>query len=424
MMIGGACFSLFAVLMLEREGEADEGEEVYHGVFITFLRYLSFGGMFIGLSVYQIEYDFGVEQFRLVLQPMMIAAAAALAAVAARITIGRGAALNAAGFAIARRGGVAVLVGPVLGAPINWFPLYLGPALAVELIALTPLLKRPIAFGAAAGLGVGTVGLWLESLWIAAVYHYPWPLGMWGEALAMAVPVAVLMGMCGALFGMVLTGQRLPGRAIGISVVVVTVVVIGGAVANGLHIVVPRQNNAAITLTDLPSAPGHRMVSADIQFAPADMVSQHPEWVTILSWQGRMENDRGLQIDELEKVGPGHYRSTRPLPVWGSWKTLLRVQDGYTMTAVPIYEPADEAIPAPEVPALPAMNRPFVQEITILQRERDQNAPVWLFTAGSIVVLFLTLTVIAGLTWGAGRLGNAVTEPEPVEDKQRIPRAA
>jgi hypothetical protein len=424
MMIGGACFSLFAALMLEREGEADEGEGVYHGVFITFLRYLSFGGMFIGLSVYQIEYDFGVEQFRLVLQPMMIGAAAALAAVAARITMGRGAALIAAIFAIALRGGVALLVGPILGAPINWFPLYLGPALAVELIALTPLLKRPMAFGAVAGLGVGTVGLWLESLWITAVYHYPWPVSMWGEALAMAVPVAVLMGMCGALLGMVLTGQRLPGRALGISVVVVTVLVIGGAVANGLHIVVPRQNNAAITLTDLPSAPGQRMVSADVQLAPADMVGQHPEWVTILSWQGRMENQRGLQIDRLDRVGPGHYRSTQPLPVWGSWKTLLRVQDGYTMTAVPIYEPADDAIPAPEVPALSAMNRPFVQEITILQRERDQNAPVWLFTTGSIVVLFLTLMVIAGLTWGAGRLGNAVTEPEPVEDKQPIPRAA
>ncbi|OBI38347.1 hypothetical protein [Mycobacterium colombiense] len=424
MMIGGACFSLFAVLMLEREGEADEGEDVYHGVFITFLRYLSFGGMFIGLSVYQIEYDFGVEQFRLVLQPMLIAAAAALAAVAARITMGRGAALIAAIFAIALRGGVALLVGPILGAPINWFPLYLGPALAVELVALTPLFKRPVVFGAVAGLGVGTVGLLLESLWISAVYHYPWPISMWGEALAMAVPVAVLMGMCGALFGLVLTGQRLPGRAVGISVVVATVLVIGGAVANGLHIVVPRQNNATILLTDLPSAPGKRMVSADIQLQPADMVSEHPDWVTILSWQGRMENDRGLQIDRLEKVGPGHYKSTRPLPVWGSWKTLFRVQDGYTMTAVPIYEPADDAIPAPEVPALSAMNRPFVQEITILQRERDQNAPVWLFTAGSFVVLFLTLMVIAGLTWGAGRLGYAVTEPEPVEDKRQIPRAA
>ena len=424
MMIGGACFSLFAVLMLEREGEADQAEEVVHGAFITFLRYLSFGGMFIGLSVYQIEYDFGVEQFRLVLQPMMIAAAAALAAVGARITMGRGAAIVAAIFAIALRGVVALLVGPILGAPLNWFPLYLGPAVVVELVALTPLLKRPMAFGAVAGLGVGTLGIWLESLWIGAVYHYPWPMSMWGEALAMAVPVAVLMGMCGALFGMVLTGQQLPSRAIGISVVAATVLVIGGAVANGLHIVVPKQNNATITLSELPSAPGQRMVSADVQLTPANMVSQQPDWVTILSWQGRMENDRGLQIDRLDKVGPGHYRSTQPLPVWGSWKTLLRVQDGYTMTAVPIYEPADDAIPAPEVPALSSINRPFVQEITILQRERDQNAPAWLFTAGSIVVLFFTLVVIAGLTWGAGRLNNAVNEPEPVEEKRTTPKAA
>jgi len=424
MMIGGACFSLFAVLMLEREGEAAQDEEVAFSAFITFLRYLSFGGMFIGLSVYQIEYDFGVERFRLVLQPMLIAAAATLAAVAARITMGRGAAILAALFAIALRGGVALLVGPILGAPINWFPLYLGPALVVELVALTPLFKRPIAFGAVAGLGVGTVGLWLESLWIGAVYHYAWPTSMWGEALAMAVPVAVLTGICGALFGMVLTGQRLPSRPIGISVVVAAVLVIGGAVANGLHIVVPREDTATITLTDQPSPAGQRMVRADVLLTPPTMVSDHPEWVTILSWQGRMENNRGLAIDRLKKVGPGHYVSTQPVPVWGSWKTLLRVQDGYTMTAVPIYEPADDAIPAPEVPALTSSTRPFVQEITILQRERDQNAPEWLYTAGSIVVLFLTLMVIAALTWGAGRINNSLAEPERVEEKRPIPKAA
>jgi hypothetical protein len=380
--------------------------------------------LLIGLSVYQIEYDFGVEQFRLVLQPMMIAAVAALALVVARMTMGRGAAILAALFALALRGGVALLVGPILGAPTNWFPLYLGPAVVVELLALTPLFKRSIAFGAIAGLGVGTVGLWLESLWIAAVYHYPWPTSMWGEALAMAVPVAVLMGLCGALMGMVLTGQRLPSRATGISVVAVTVLVIGGAVANGLHIVVPEKDRATITLTDLPSPAGQRLVSADVQLTPSNMVSDHPDWLTILSWQGRMENDRGLVIDHLDRVGPGHYRSTLPVPVWGSWKTLLRVQDGYTMTAVPIYEPADDAIPAPEVPALASFDRPFVHEITILQRERDQNAPAWLFTAGSVVVLIFTLLVISALTWGAGRINNAVTEPEPVEEKRSIPRAA
>jgi hypothetical protein len=424
MMIGGAGLSLFAVLMLEYEGGRALPDAPAERPFVRFLRYLSCGGLLIGLSVYQIEYDFGVEQFRLVLQPMMIAAVASLGLVVARTTMGRGAALLAALFALALRGGVALLVGPILGAPTNWFPLYLGPAVVVELLALTPLFKRPMAFGAVAGLGVGTVGLWLESLWIGAVYHYPWPTGMWGEGLAMAVPVAVLMGLCGALMGMVLTGQRLPGRGIGIAVVAATVVVIGGAVANGLHIVVPEKDTATITLTDLPSPAGQRMVSADVQLAPADMVSGQPDWVTILSWQGRMDNHRGLVIDRLDRVGPGHYRSTQPVPVWGSWKTLLRVQDGYTMTAVPIYEPADDAIPAPEVPALASSDRPFVHEITILQRERDQNAPSWLFTAGSILVLIFTLIVIAALTWGAGRINNAVTEPEPVEEKHPLPKAA
>jgi hypothetical protein len=428
MMIGGACFSLFAVLMLEYEGG---GALTTPGVdaprdrrFVKFLRYLSCGGLLIGLSVYQIEYDFGVEQFRLVLQPMMIAFVAALGLVVARMALGRGAALVGALFAVALRGVVALLVGPILGAPTNWFPLYLGPAVVVELLALTPLLKRPLAFGAAAGLGVGTVGLWLESLWIGAVYHYPWPMSIWGEALAMAVPVAVLAGLCGAMLGMVLTGQRLPGRRLGVSVVVLTVLAIGGAVANGLHIVVPQQDSASVTLTELPASPGQRMVSADVQLNPAGMAGDDPDWVTILSWQGRMENHRGLVIDRLERVGPGHYRSTQPVPVWGSWKTLLRVQDGYTMTAVPIYEPADDAIPAAEVPALAQSTRSFTHEVTILQRERDQNAPAWLFTAGSIVVLILTLLVIAALTWGAGRINNGVLEPGPVEEKQPLPRAA
>jgi len=424
MMIGGAGLSLFAVLMLEYEGGRALPDAPRERPFVRFLRYLSCGGLLIGLSVYQIEYDFGVEQFRLVLQPMMIAVVAALALVVARITLGAGAAIVAALFALALRGGVALLVGPILGAPTNWFPLYLGPAVVVELLALTPLFKHPMAFGAVAGLGVGTVGLWLESLWIGAVYHYPWPTSMWGEAVAMAVPAAVLAGLCGALMAMVLTGQRLPSPVIGITVVVVTVLAIGGAVANGLHIVVPEQNTAAITLTDLPGEPGKRMVSADVRLTPADMVSDHPDWLTILSWQGRMENNRGLVIDRLERVGPGHYRSTLPVPVWGSWKTLMRVQDGYTMTAVPIYEPADDAIPAAEVPALASTTRPFVHEITILQRERDQNAPGWLFTAGSVVVLILTLMVIAALTWGAGRINNAVTEPEPVAEKHPLPRAA
>ncbi len=79
MLIGGAGLSLIAVLLLEHEGRVAMGPESVgeDSKFNKFLYFLSFGGLFIGLSVFQIEYDFGVEQFRLVLQPMMIAGAAA-----------------------------------------------------------------------------------------------------------------------------------------------------------------------------------------------------------------------------------------------------------------------------------------------------------------------------------------------------------
>jgi hypothetical protein len=66
-----------------------------------------------------------------------------------------------------------------------------------------------------------------------------------------------------------------------------------------------------------------------------------------------------------------------------------------------------------------------VLEVSILQRERDPNVPVWLFTAGGIVVLIFTLMVIAALTWGAGRLNAADNAPkQPVQEDRAPPRAA
>jgi hypothetical protein len=430
MMIGGAGFATLTALLLEYEGRrAASPDTPPDGIGLKFVQYLGFGGIVVGLSVYQIEFDFGVPQFRLVFQPMLIAAAASLALVAARMMMGRGAAIAAAIFSIALRGGVALVVGPILGAPINWFPLYLGPALVVELIALTPLFKRPIVFGLVSGLGVATVGLWLESLWIGAVYHYPWPMSMWGEGLAMAVPVAILAGACGGMVGMVLTGQRLPKRAIGIGIVVATILVIGGATANGLQYHVPKDAVAAVKLTEVSNVNGQKMVNADVRITPPDAVSANPEWVSMLSWQGGMANERGLIIDRLQRVGPGQYRSTQPIPVWGSWKTLLRIQDGRTMAGVPIYLAADPGINKPmEGIAAERINsteifgaRHFQPEITILQRERTPDTPVWLYLVGSLVVLVCTLIMLAGITWGAGRINNSESEePAKVEDRPTV----
>lgn len=417
MMIGGAGFSTLSAIMLNHEGLRAMGEDApTGGVGIKFVQYLGFGGILIGLSVFQIEFDFGVAQFRQVFEPMLIAEAAAFGCVAARIMLGRGAAIMAALLAIALRGLVALIVGPIFGAPINWFALYVGPAIVVELIGLTPLLKRPVMFGAASGLGVATIGLWLESLWIGAVYHYPWPTSIWPEALAMAIPVAILTGACGALFGMVVTSRWLPSRAVSIGLVVMTVLAIGGATANGLRYRVPQNVTATVTLTDAAdSAPGQRMVNADVQINPPNFISEDPNWVSILGWQGGLANQRGQVVDSLEKLGPGHYRTTQPVPAWGSWKTLLRVHDGKTLTAAPIYLAADPGIGAAEVPAQASFTRPFVAEITILQRERNPDTPMVLWTIGCLVVLFCTLVLIGGLSWGAGRINRIEASGSEVE---------
>lgn len=415
MMIGGAGFSTLAALYLDHEGRRAVGEDApKDGPGLKFVQYLAFGGVVIGMSVFQIEFDFGVMQFRQVFEPMLIAAAGAFALVAARMMLGRGAAIVAALLAIALRGLMAVLVGPVLGAPINWFALYLGPAIVIELLALTPLLKRPVLFGLVSGVGVATVGLWLESLWIGAVYEYPWPASIWPEALMMAVPVAALVGACGAMVGMVVTGQRLPSREVSVGLVVLAVIAIGAATANGLRYDVPQNATATITLTEAPSIGDQRMATADIRINPPDLVSADPNWVSVLGWQGGIENDRGVFVDHLERLGSGHFRSTEPMPISGTWKTLLRVHDGRTLAAVPIYLHGDPGIGAEEVPAESSMTRPFVAEVTILQRERNPDIPQALWLIGCLVVLFCTLTLIAGLAWGAGRLNrNEPTTSEP-----------
>lgn len=422
MLIGGAGLSLVGVLLLEFEGRHNRPDpDRPETRRMWLLRAFAFGGLLIGLSVFQVEYDFGVAQFRLVLQPMLIVAAATISLVAARLTLGPCGTLVVVGFAAVVRAVVAVLVGgPIIDAPRNVFPLYLGIAVVVELLALLPVARRPVLWGAGCGLVAATVGLWLESRWVAAMFVDPWPASMWPELLAMAVPAGIAGGVVGGLFATVLRGEPLPRPAVRRALMTGAVVVVAAATANGLMIEVPADARAAVELRD---APGHggRAVYADIRISPAGLVSPDPEWIQILAWQGGVGSDspgRGLVVDHLRREGPGHYVSTKPVPVHGSWKTVLRVQDGRTQTALPIFMAADPGIGAEEVPALDSFTRPFVAEITVLQRERSFDHPSWLFAAASLVVLGCSLVLIAALSWGAARINDRYPRRATVEREQ------
>ena len=123
------------------------------------------GGLLLGLSTFQGEFDFGVPQFRLVFHPMLIAARRRRRAGRARASgSGRGGALGAVGCSSSSCAAVmALIVGAVFGKTTPHFPLYIVEALLVEGVALRDRPRpRRSRFGAVCGAWIGTVGLAAE----------------------------------------------------------------------------------------------------------------------------------------------------------------------------------------------------------------------------------------------------------------------
>src|SRR5690606_22801788 len=153
MLIGGAGMTLVGQAVLLAEGmrarclgDPDASGRVRMPTLVTALRRAGIvGGLLIGLSTFQAEFDFGVPQYAAVFQPFLIALAAGVALVAGRLWIGSGGALMAAAFFLGVRTAVDLITGPaVFGETFPVTPLYVGEALAVELVALV-LARRPLA---------------------------------------------------------------------------------------------------------------------------------------------------------------------------------------------------------------------------------------------------------------------------------------
>lgn len=413
MLIGGAGMSTLGIILLLREAEFSS--HVAAAATPTWLRIavlsIAFGAVVIGMSVYQGEFDFGIAQFRLVFQPMLIALAAAMPLVAARLFLGPGAALIAAAMFLGTRGVVSFIVTNVFGMEKHVFPLYLGSAILIELLGATGLVRKPLWFGAIGGFLVGTVGSVIEAIWVERVFYFPWPQDIWAEAAAMTVPVAIGSGMCGALFALGLkgrlgspSGNGRVSRRVAATILVATLIAIAGAAANGLDATVPKNARATVALTQV-GMPDKPEAIAKVEVSPANLIDPHPTYVAILAWQGGGE---GVVVDRLHRTGPNTWESTKPVPTYGNWKTLLRVQDGRTMTAVPIYMAHDRALGAPEIPAAAHFTRTFQPEIELLQRERSFDAPAWLWGAANIVVLICSLGVILGLARSTSRISAGI----------------
>lgn len=399
MLIGGAAMALVGISVLAVEGmraNTATGREVEVG-FSRFARAVAgTGGLLIGLSTFQAEFDYGVPQFHLVFQPMLLMLAAGIGLVAVRIYAGRGAALGAAGFFVVMRGLLALAIGPVLGQSMPHFPLYIVEALVVEAVALRVSTDRPLRFGLIAGVGIGTLGLAAEWLWSHIWMPLPWTAGVFPEAAVLGFVAAIAGATLGAWIGSHLTAELPPRQPHLRRAAVCSAGVLVALVLIGLYSPTDRGVSAHVTLRDLPSN-GGREVQATVHVHPAD-APDGAAWFNVTAWQGG-----GLVVDPLHRVRDGVYRTTEPIPVHGDWKTLIRWHEGDSLAALPIYLPRDEAIPVGEVPARASFTRSFRSEHKLLQREQKGGSPALVAIAYSAVAA-IALGLLALLAWALHRL--------------------
>ena len=390
------------------------------------LRVALLGGLLCGLELYLAEYDWGVPLYRQVWQPLLLAAFTGIIFTAARAWAGPGSALGAWGvYALIRATGIVVPVLAGVSAPS--MPLLLGSALCVELLAigLDPR-RRVLLFGAVAGLLCGTVGFAAEYGWSQIAMPLPWTDALLPEGLIYASVAGVAGGLLGALFASALRGDLPRPRVARIACVGAFALLI--AVAIGAADKEVPDARAQIQLTDVKSGPD-REALATVRLDPPD-AADDANWFYILAWAGG--DDR--VVDRLERIGPGVYQSTEPIPLGGRWKVGLRLNRGHERGAVPMRLPVDRGLPraeqtlpafttadqleramressGAELPAPASFNRPFGDDNLIVLRETKGDVAGWLWALGIGLTALIWGLCIAGLVLGIGRMARRSGAP-------------
>jgi len=421
-LIAGGSLSPLALWLMMREGRREAGTSP--NALARGIEVLTFGAILTGLSIVQGEFDFGVPQFQVLYQPLLICIAAGAALVAARAALGVGGALLTSITFLVLRGIIALLVGGALNHTVPRFPLYLVAALGVEAVALALGTEMRTRFALVSGIAVGTLGLAAELAWV--------DLSGWGSDSTTGMPVAaglsaVVLGVvaatAAALLGVALVQDAVPsgrserpGRASGVEPRVTPLLlgVAGLALVAVLAVPLPRKVGDVQAVIGLDRQEGLATVMVQIEPPTA---AEDATLFGVIAWQGG-----GRVLADLNRVGPGRYVSSKPIPVSGRWKSMVGLQRGDQVMAAPIYLPADAEIGATAIPALAERRVAFTRNTDILLREA-KDGPAWpalLSYLGVALVFSIWVALFARATSrvrppakprGGGRLGGVGTEP-------------
>ena len=266
------------------------------------------GGFLIALSIYQAEFDFGVPQFRLLFDPVLVAFAAGAGLVTARAMLGRGGALAAMAFFVGFRLILMLIVTGALGETVAHFPLYFAEAVLVEGVALALGTDKRYRFAVVSGVLIGTVGVAAELAWTQVWSAIVWPVHVLPDAMLFAV----ITGIAGAVLGAFISGglQRrvdLVGSPRTWAAAGLSVLAFAGVV--GYLLQTNTVDAKAIVTLEEVTPPPNRTVNATVRFSPESAIGR-PDWLNTLAWQGQTK----LENHPLVAVGDGTYKTSAPAP--------------------------------------------------------------------------------------------------------------
>ena len=375
MILGASLSGLASWLVLAEAGVSPRHSRWARGIHVV-AAWLTLQG----LVASQGEFSFGVPQFQQLYLPVLICLAGGFAMVATRLVLGPWWTLGivAVNFTVEalqllNYSGDDGLVQTRAGG------VYVVSALVVEVVALAWGTRDRLRFALLSGLGVGTIGLAGEWWWNQDAYQ-PWKTSLLPEAVILGVIVAVGAAVLGAGFGSAV--RREPAHGIPRAALVLA----GAAVLAALVWPFPRGvGDVAADVTVQPTGSDNVMVT--VRLDPPD-AADDARWFQASAWQGG-----SLVLAEMQEISPGTYRTEKPVPVNGNFKTLLRLHRGSEMMAVPVRLPADPEIGKGEIPAVDRRVQ-FVNERRYLLRETHGGA-AWF---AIVVDTLLVLVVIAWIT--------------------------
>jgi hypothetical protein len=403
MFIGGVLAAGVGAALLLAEGARAAGKEPFgrRGILSMPIAAL-LAAIFLYLWTAALdEFNWGVPQYRQVWHPLILAFGGAHTLVLARLLGGRGGTLAALVLFLPMQIAMTLVIGGPLERTMPAMPLFLAEAVLIELLAARGDWKSPVRFGLVAGLGVGTIGCAANYGWSHVVYPLPWETGLLAEAIPVAIAAGLAGGVLGALMAQALRGRLDAVRApLGLAVVAAAVAL--GLAANAGVASAPNGLTATTTLTNVSGG----RADVTVRFSVPD-VARDANWVQALAWQGG-----GRFSDRMVPAGDGTFRSTRPVPIAGTWKSFVRLHAGRVMVAAPLRMPADPAVDFAGFAAKPQATRAMVRDTTLLQIERKDDGPGWAWTPAMLLVLACDLALLVFMAVICVRIGRMAGPPK------------